>query len=167
MTRKVGGSQSTACPIRSPAAVGEMGAGLAHELNNPLAGILGLVQVLQQTSNQDPKLLNSIEQSAQRCGEIVAQLLRFSRQGKSPISIDQQEFESVDLAAVISDALTLCMRHAGLQAWTSIAISRRPLWYAGMGMLAGALVQLLNSIRSAYARRHHHGESRCATLHPR
>ncbi len=62
-------------------AVGEMAAGVAHELNNPLTAVLGFSQLaLKQTS--DPVLrrdLESIAQEAERAGHIVDNLLGFAR----------------------------------------------------------------------------------------
>lgn len=62
-------------------AVGEMAAGVAHELNNPLTAILGFSQLaLKQTV--DPVLrkdLESIAHEAERAGHIVDNLLGFAR----------------------------------------------------------------------------------------
>jgi len=132
------------------AAVGEMGAGLAHELNNPLAGILGLVQVLQHSPNSDPKILESIESSAQRCSEIVSHLLRFSRQGRSGAPLLETDWEKADLTAIASEAMALVYapcRAAGIDVDSDIqeALNVR----ADQDALTGAVVQLLNSIRSA------------------
>lgn len=62
-------------------AVGEMAAGVAHELNNPLTAVLGFSQLaLKQTS--DPVLrkdLEAIAHEAERAGHIVDNLLGFAR----------------------------------------------------------------------------------------
>lgn len=62
-------------------AVGEMAAGVAHELNNPLTAVLGFSQLaLKQTV--DPVLrkdLEAIAQEAERAGHIVDNLLGFAR----------------------------------------------------------------------------------------
>lgn len=62
-------------------AVGEMAAGVAHELNNPLTAVLGFAQLaLKQTV--DPVLrkdLESIATEAERAGRIVDNLLGFAR----------------------------------------------------------------------------------------
>ncbi len=62
-------------------AVGEMAAGVAHELNNPLTAVLGFSQLaLKQTV--DPVLrkdLESIASEAERAGQIVDNLLGFAR----------------------------------------------------------------------------------------
>ncbi len=62
-------------------AVGEMAAGVAHELNNPLTAVLGFSQLaLKQTV--DPVLrkdLESIANEAERAGQIVDNLLGFAR----------------------------------------------------------------------------------------
>lgn len=62
-------------------AVGEMAAGVAHELNNPLTAVLGFSQLaLRQTV--DPVLrkdLESIASEAERAGQIVDNLLGFAR----------------------------------------------------------------------------------------
>ena len=61
--------------------VGEMAAGVAHELNNPLTAVLGFSQLaLRQT--KDPVLrkdLESIASEAERAGQIVDNLLGFAR----------------------------------------------------------------------------------------
>lgn len=57
-------------------AVSELGAGLAHALNNPLAGVLGALQLVRdRTPTPDPLLL-AAETEAQRCRAILADMLR-------------------------------------------------------------------------------------------
>jgi two-component system, NtrC family, sensor kinase len=86
------------------AAVGQLGAGVAHEINNPLAGILGNTQLmLLDRDDKDPdfETLRKIEQGAKRCKEITQSLLRFSQQRAKP------GLRPVDLNAVVRDALSL------------------------------------------------------------
>jgi signal transduction histidine kinase len=86
------------------AAVGQLGAGVAHELNNPLAGILGYVQLmLMSRPDSDPDLdtLRKIELSAKRCKEITQNLLRFSQQRA------RSDLRAVDLNNVVREALSL------------------------------------------------------------
>ncbi|HEX8701323.1 MAG TPA: HAMP domain-containing sensor histidine kinase, partial [Myxococcaceae bacterium] len=86
------------------AAVGQLGAGVAHELNNPLAGILGYVQLMLMSrgdGDQDLDMLRKIEQSAKRCKEITQNLLRFSQQRA------QADLRAIDLNSVVRDALAL------------------------------------------------------------
>ena len=62
------------------AAVAEVGAGLAHELNNPVAAILGWVQVLRADEPlvDSDEALQRIEIEASRCRDMVAAMLRVS-----------------------------------------------------------------------------------------
>jgi PAS domain S-box-containing protein len=63
-------------------AVGEVVSGVAHELNNPLAGVLGYAQLLMG-GPMDPRQQRSVErifESALRCQKIVQNLLAFARQ---------------------------------------------------------------------------------------
>jgi len=67
------------------ASVGEMAAGVAHEINNPLTGIVGYAQLL--ASRQDlpedvKKDLKIVNDGAQRVAGIVQRLLTFARQVK-------------------------------------------------------------------------------------
>jgi signal transduction histidine kinase/ActR/RegA family two-component response regulator len=66
------------------ASVGELAASIAHELNNPLATVrLRIESVLAQTSEEDRRHrpLSIISQEAKRMGDLVANLLQFSRRG--------------------------------------------------------------------------------------
>lgn len=86
------------------AAVGELGAGLAHELNNPLAAILGLTQLLRErrAGTDDDALLADLEAQAERCREVVSALVRLG-EGE----VDPDEARVVDLAEVLREAVEL------------------------------------------------------------
>jgi len=65
------------------AAIGELAAGVAHELNNPLTAILGNSQLLVRDAKLEPaahNLLIGITNCGKRCKNIVQNLLTFSRQ---------------------------------------------------------------------------------------
>jgi len=85
------------------ASMGEMSAGVAHELNSPLTAIVGNSQLLlRETSPDNPQhqLIKDIHSSGIRCQRIIKNLLTFSRQ-------DELSFEEVDLNEVIESALAL------------------------------------------------------------
>jgi signal transduction histidine kinase/ActR/RegA family two-component response regulator len=62
-------------------AIGQLISGVAHELNNPLAGIMGFAQLILKTETSPPvrKNLDRIHNEAVRCQKIVQNLLGFSR----------------------------------------------------------------------------------------
>ncbi|HJW73474.1 MAG TPA: ATP-binding protein [Geothrix sp.] len=65
------------------AAIGQLAAGLAHELRNPLASISGCVQILQNGETaQDvhPRVLGILDRETQRVNAIVTDFLDFARQ---------------------------------------------------------------------------------------
>lgn len=136
------------------AAAGELGAGLAHELNNPLAGILGLTQVLLHRAEGGAReMLRSVEEQALRCKEIVAQLLRFTATSDGDGTLDRRARDVVDLDEVLVEVVALVgnpFRARG------VSLEHRrsgPLLVRGdRGQLASALTQLLASMRAAGGR---------------
>jgi len=129
------------------AAVAEMSAGLAHELNNPLAGLLGMIQLARARADErQTPLLDAAEREALRCRDIVAQLLRFTRE---PASADEPGV--VDLDVVIADVLAL-MRGPLEARQLQVEHRRAPAWVAGdAAQLGRAVGQLLTSIRAVAA----------------
>jgi PAS domain S-box-containing protein len=70
------------------AAIGELSAGVAHEINNPLGIILGYTQLLlKETSDEIQDDLKIIEKHVKNCKVVVSDLLSFSRKGSSRMSI--------------------------------------------------------------------------------
>jgi two-component system NtrC family sensor kinase len=87
------------------AAVGELAAGAAHEINNPLTTIINLTSLLLDTSipvSEEERLedLEMIHTEARRTRDIVRNLLNFAR-------ADAPKGELVDLNQIIEDALVL------------------------------------------------------------
>ncbi|MCD6599939.1 MAG: PAS domain S-box protein, partial [Dehalococcoidia bacterium] len=65
------------------ATVGEMASGIAHEINNPLTGVIGFSQLLAQREDMPEDIkeqLGIIAEGSQRVASIVSRLLAFARQ---------------------------------------------------------------------------------------
>jgi len=84
------------------ASVGELAAGVAHEINNPLAAILGLSELIQMEDvaagvTEDAK---KIQEAAQRAARIVQNLLSFARKR-------EPEKRSLDVASIMDHTIEL------------------------------------------------------------
>ena len=85
------------------AAVGQLVSGVAHELNNPLAGISAFAQLLDGAgplNDEQRDAVETIQLEAKRAAKIVSSLLLFSRQR-------QPERTGVNLNRVLNDTLAL------------------------------------------------------------
>lgn len=88
------------------ASIGEITAGVAHEINNPIAVIQGNVDVMREALGEHAKdvatELTLIDQQVSRINAIVGKLLQFAR----PTEFGALE-ETVDAGQVLSDCLVL------------------------------------------------------------
>ncbi len=85
------------------AAVGELAAGIAHEIRNPLASISGSVQVLKNSwspGSPEQKLMEIVVAESQRLSSILEDFLRYVRP-------KERAAEPVDAPAALDDVLTL------------------------------------------------------------
>lgn len=82
------------------AAIGQLAAGIAHEIRNPLAGISGSIQLLSsETQNpDDQKLMKIILKEIDRLNHLITEFLDYSKPEKRP---DQK----IDLAVVMNEVL--------------------------------------------------------------
>jgi PAS domain S-box-containing protein len=90
------------------ASLGRMSAGVAHEINNPLAGILIYAELLQRSLREDAPERQQIDEiitQTLRCKQIVSRLLEFSRQ-----SLGQKTLFSVN------EVISRCVELVGHQA---------------------------------------------------
>jgi two-component system, NtrC family, sensor kinase len=113
--------------VEKMASVGKMAAVLAHEINNPLSGILTYAKLLRkwmergQTDGEKQqeaiKCLDLIAEESRRCGDLVKNMLTFSR--TAPMNL-----ESADLNMVV-DRCVMLVRHqlemAGIQLQLELA----------------------------------------------
>ncbi|WP_309893794.1 ATP-binding protein [Archangium sp.] len=92
-TRELKQAQAQLLRSQRLTAVGDMAAGMAHEMNNPLAAILGNIQLLlMDVPPDDPshRVLVTVEQQAQRIASIIRELRTLSerqRLGRAPVDL--------------------------------------------------------------------------------
>ncbi|HEX9243156.1 MAG TPA: ATP-binding protein [Anaeromyxobacter sp.] len=84
-------------------AIGQLAGGVAHEINNPLGGILAFAQLMGQDERtaEDTENLRLIQDAAMRAKRIVESLLRFSRRPRD------EEKGPVELGPLLEEALFL------------------------------------------------------------
>ena len=86
MTQKLSEAQRQVYQSQKLAAVGQLAAGVAHEINNPLTGVLSYSSFLLKRAEDKPEFKEDLEvivRETKRCREIVKDLLDFSRQSPS------------------------------------------------------------------------------------
>jgi two-component system NtrC family sensor kinase len=107
-TEELAAMQNTLVQSQRLASLGKMAAGIAHEINNPLGGILVLSSlVLEDLKEQDPhrENLQEVIKQTMRCRDIVKGLLQFSRQ-------EEGKTEYVKVNTMLNSTLSLIEKQA-------------------------------------------------------
>jgi two-component system sensor histidine kinase PilS (NtrC family) len=93
------------------AAVGELSAGIAHEIRNPLASISGSVEVLKEELSlreENAKLLELIVKETARLNRILTDFLNYARIGPSLLT-------RVELTHILDDVIEIGKKHSAFR----------------------------------------------------
>lgn len=104
------------------ASIGQVAAGVAHELNNPLSVILGYTKLLRKEPGPHAEELGIIEDEARLCQRIVAELLDLARPQRldvQPVDLAQLAREAVDR---LEDAGALAERDVQIRAGEPVVV---------------------------------------------
>ena len=129
--------------------IGLLAAGVAHEVNTPLAVISSYAQMLTKQISGDAKLaplLEKITRQTFRASEIVNNLLNFSRTGAT-------EFSAIDLNKIITETLTLLehqLKISHIKVETEL-YQALPLIHGNSGKLQQVFLNLFLNAKDAMA----------------
>ena len=135
--------------------LGEMAAGVAHEINNPLTIIVGKaeqLQSLQKNGNLEPEKLyeglQKIQKTAHRISKIIRGLKTFSRDSKN------DPMETILLSRVIEDSLELCRERiigGGIDLRLDVAVAATVSVRGRSAQLEQTLINLIGNAFDAVA----------------
>ncbi len=146
-TRELRDAQTQLVQTEKMASLGRLCASIAHEINNPLAGILTYAKLISRRLRASPpgsdeiaaalQQLAVVERETQRCTAIVRNLLDFARQR-------EPAFADVDLLAVLDEAVALVANRMTLQGIEIVRdVAPVPPVRADAGQFRQAMVNLL------------------------
>ncbi len=128
-------------------AVGHLGAGVAHEIGNPLARIIGHAQLLQLEEglpDETKASLKGIEVAARRANDITKSLLRFSETQSAPavpdVSLDACADEAVDFVRSQYESLGVVIK----------GVREGGVVTGKKAQIVQAIFQLLDNSKNAY-----------------
>ena len=109
------------------AAVGEMAAGIAHEIRNPLASMSGSIQVLRQElslSEEQAQLMDIVLRESERLNETIKSFLAYARPQRVALT-------RLDIRRVVLDAATLLRNSAEVRDDHVVAVELppEPVWF--------------------------------------
>ena len=129
------------------AAFGQLGAGIAHEVKNPLAGILGCAQVALRKAEPGTVQhtnLTLIEKETRRCKKIVDNLLRFARQEKAMMEPTEPNQVVEDSVAIVAHQLEMNGVHIEIDLTPSL-----PMILGNANQLQQVLMNLIINAQQA------------------
>lgn len=127
------------------AAVGELGAGMAHALNNPISSILGMAQIIRHQTPES-QISDSIVDEARRCREIITQWrgITTAPQDESPNGVIP-----CDLHILLQNAAETALpylQQRGVQ--VELQFTESPMWcHCQPSSMGSAFVQLFFALR--------------------
>ncbi len=137
------------------ASIGRVVAGITHEINNPLTGVIAFAQMLMQSDIPEPmrEAVEVIHDGATRVVGIVDKLLTFARR-------DRPEKEYADINSILTNTLAMRsyeMRVNSIEVTTHLA-HRLPRTMANVGQLQQVFLNIIINAEQAMTAAGGHGE---------
>ncbi len=135
------------------AELGTIGSSIAHDINNPLGGMLNFLQLIKMDLKPDDAIRPDIlemEAAGHRCKEIVENLLSFTRRQEAPLE------EPIDITQVVEQALKIIelqSRSLGIQVEVQTPTSGQAKILGHFNLLSQALSHVLQNAYEAVAER--------------
>ncbi len=138
-------TQESLTDARTMAAVGEMAAGAAHEINNPLAVIAGRAQLMAESADEaDRQTWTTVASQAQRISDIVSELMEFAK----PPEPKRRVVDAESLIAAAEQIIRQDPKTADLAVSFDVAADTPNLW-VDPEQIACVLAELMTNARAA------------------
>jgi PAS domain S-box-containing protein len=134
------------------ASIGELSAGVAHEINNPLNGIINFAQLLKDDgvaqTEEHRRMVDGIVAEGERIARIVRDLLTFARR-------DPSELTRVRLAETVTASLSLFGHQFvkdGVEVEVSVEEDLPPVWADGSRLRQVVINMISNALHALRAK---------------